>query len=100
MAVYWALLAAFALAVLHIPPTEGYRNGARVESCYNMGVEHLDPFPSPGRIAPAQVCGDPCFYGMVVAAQVDEISRVRTPGADLSTYQCGQVYESKLLPRI
>ena len=96
MAVHWAILAVLALAVPHVPLVEGYRNGAREESCYNMNVEHENAFLPPGRrIVPPQVCDDPCFYSMMVTAQVDELTQERIPGANLSTYQCGQVYECK-----
>jgi len=94
MPVHWAILAVLALAAVHVPLVEGYRNGAREESCYNMNVEHENAFLPPGRrIVPPQVCNDPCFYSMMVAAQVDELTQARIPGANLSTYQCGQVYE-------
>ena len=75
---------------------EGYRDGARQESCYNMLVEHENSFGSP-RIVPPQVCQDPCVYNITVIAQVDEVTRLRIPGANLSTYQCGTVYESKCI---
>jgi len=94
MHVHWAILAVLALAAVHVPLVEGYRNGAREESCYNMNVEHENAFlPPDRRIVPPQVCDDPCFYSMEMEAQVDEITQERIPGANLSTYQCGQVYE-------
>ena len=96
MAVSWAIFATFVLVVLHIPLMEGYRDGARQESCYNMLVEHENSFAPPeSRIVPPQMCPDPCFYNMTVIAQVDEETRMRIPEANLSTYQCGTVYESK-----
>ena len=96
MAVSWAIFASFVLVVPHIPLMESYRDGARQESCYNMLVEHENSFGFP-RIVPPQACSDPCFYNMTVIAQVDEETRMRTTGANLTIYQCGTVYESKCI---
>ena len=96
MAIFWAIFTTFVLVVLYIPLMEGYRDGARQESCYNMLVKHEDTLRPPGfRIVPPQVCRDPCVYNMTVTAQVDEVTRMRIPRIDLNTYQCGAVYESK-----
>lgn len=92
----WAIFAAFVLVVLHIPLMESYRDGARQESCYNMLVEHENSFGSP-RIVPPLECQDPCIFNVTVIAQVDEVTRMRIPGANLTTYQCGNVYESKCI---
>ena len=98
MAVSWAIFASFVLVVLHIPLMESYRDGARQESCYNMLVEHENSFAPPEfRIVPPQVCLNPCVYNMTVIAQVDEETRMRIPGANLTVYQCGTVYESKCI---
>ena len=98
MAVSWAIFASFVLVVLHIPLMEGYRDGARQESCYNMLVEHENSFAPPEfRIVSPQVCPSPCVYNMTVIAQVDEETRTSIPGANLTTYQCGTVYESKCI---
>ena len=98
MAASWAIFAAFGLVVFYIPLMESYRDGARQESCYNMLVEHENSFAPPGnRIVPPLVCQDPCVFNMTVIAQVYEVNRTRIPGANLTTYQCGNVYESKCI---
>ena len=48
-----AIFASFLLVILHIPLMEGYRDGARQESCYNMLAEHENSFAPPEfRIVP------------------------------------------------
>ena len=98
MAASWTIFAAFGLVVFYIPLMESYRDGARQESCYNMLVEHENSFAPPGnRIVLPLVCQDPCIFNMTVIAQVDEVTRMRISGANLNTYQCGNVYESKCI---
>ena len=66
MAASWAIFASFLLVILHIPLMEGYRFGARQESCYNMLVEHENVFAL--RIVPPQVCLNPCVYNMTITS--------------------------------
>ena len=98
MAVSWAIFATIVLVVLHIPLMESYRDGARQESCYNMLVEHENSFaPVGNRIVLPLECQDPCIFNMTVIAQVNEVNRTIISGANLTTYQCGNVYESKCI---
>ena len=83
------------LTVLCVPSVYGYSAGAREESCYNMEAAHVNT------LTVMNVSSNNCFqfgdcqFTLDVLAKVDYDDRRAEIDVDISSYECGEVYQSK-----
>ena len=83
------------LTVLCVPSVYGYSAGAREESCYNMEAAHIDT------LTEMNVSSFDCFqfgdcqFAVDVLAKVDYDDQRAVIDMEISSYECGEVYQSK-----
>ncbi len=96
MEVKFLIQCALAFISVTIPSVLAYSTGATNESCYNLGVVHVDSFSgmpaNPVNCAQLQWCQ---FSIEVVATVVSETNRTRVTEGNISTYDCDTTYEGK-----
>ncbi len=94
MKVKFLIQCALAFVSVTIPSVLAHSTGAQSESCYNLGVVHVDSFT--GMPANPVNCGQSCQYSIeVVATVVSETNRTRVTEGNISTYDCDTTYEGK-----